>query len=63
VAQSIPIIGIGVEVFVYSFALLGSPDFFFAESKECISSLVSWIVFVDFLNSVVGFRKTEAISV
>src|SRR6266850_6722133 len=57
VAQGVPVVGVGVEVFVYSFALLGSPGFFFAKSKERVSSSVSRIVFVDFLNSAVVLCK------
>src|SRR6266850_432268 len=48
VAQGIPVVGVGIEMFIYSFALLGSPSFFFAESEERISSAVGWIVFIDF---------------
>src|SRR6267142_6407618 len=59
VAQGVPVIAVGVEMFVYSFALLGSPDFVFTESEECITSSVGWIVFIDFLNSAVGLRKVE----
>src|SRR6266850_262034 len=59
VAQGEPVIGVGVEVFVYSFALLGSPGFFFTKSKECVSSSVSWIVFIDFLDSAVVLCKAE----
>jgi len=60
VAQGVPVVGIGVEMFVYSFALLGSPSFFFAESEERISSAVGWIVFIDFLNSTVVLCKAKA---
>jgi len=62
-AQGVPVIGVGVEVFVYSFALLGRPSFFFAKSKECVSSTISQIVFIDFLNSAVVLRKAEASNV
>src|SRR6267142_1981777 len=33
VAQGVPIVAVGVEVFVYSFAPLGSPDFVFTKSE------------------------------
>ena len=58
-AQGVPVIAVGVEVFVYSFALSGNPEFFFTESEERVSSSVSRIVFIDFLNSAVGLRKAE----
>ena|SRR6266850_3788557 len=60
VAQGVPVVVVGVKVFVYSFALSGSPDFVFTVSEECISSLIGWIVFVDFLNFAIGFCKAEA---
>jgi len=59
VAQGIPVVGVGVEVFVYSFALSGRPGFFFAESKERISSAIGQVVFVNFLNSAVVLCETE----
>jgi len=58
--QGVPVIGVGIEVFVYSFALLGSPSFFFAKSEERISSAISRIIFINFLNSAVAFQKAEA---
>src|SRR6266850_2380315 len=50
-AQGIPVVAVGVKVFVYSFALLCSPGFVFAESEERVASSVGWVVFIDFLNS------------
>jgi len=63
VAQGVPVIGVGVKVFIYSFALFGSPDFFFTKPEERISSSIGWVVFIDLLDSAIGFRKTEASSV
>ena len=52
-------VAVGVEVFVYSFAPLSSPDFVFTKSEEHISSSVGWVIFIDFLNSAIGLRKAE----
>jgi len=60
VAQGVPVIGVGVEVFVYPFRFLGRPSFFFAKSEECISSTISWVVLVDFLDSAVVLCKAKA---
>ena len=60
VAQGVPVVGVGVEVFVYSFALLGRPGFFFTKSEERISSAISRVVFVDFLDSAVVLCKAKA---
>src|SRR6266850_2118384 len=59
VAQGVPVVGVGVEVFVYSFALLGRPSFFFTKSEERVSSAISRIVFVDFLDSAVVLCKAK----
>src|SRR6267142_6299363 len=59
VAQGVPVIGVGVEVFVYPFALLGCPSFFFTESEERVSSAVGWIVFVDLLDPTVVLCKAK----
>jgi len=59
VAQGVPVIAVGVEIFVYSFALLGSPDFVFTKSEERVASSVGWIIFIDFLDSAVGLREAE----
>jgi len=59
VAQGVPVVGVGVEMFVYSFALLGSPSLFFTKSKERISSAVGWIVFIDLLDSAVVLCKAK----
>src|SRR6266850_6750087 len=58
-AQGIPVIAVGVEVFVHSFALLSTPNFVLTVSKERITSSVGWVVFVDLLNSAIGLRKAE----
>ena len=58
-AQGVPVVGVGVEVFVYSFALLGRPSFFFAKSEERISSAVGWVVFINFLDSAVSLCKAK----
>src|SRR6267142_69093 len=60
VGQGIPVVAIGVKVFVYSFALLGSPDFVFTESKECITSSVGRVIFINFLDFAIGLRKAKA---
>ena len=59
VGQGVPVVAFTVKVFVYCFTLSGSPDVVLAESKERISSSVSWVVFVDFLDFAIGLCKAK----
>src|SRR6266850_6162636 len=60
VGQGIPVVAFSVEVFIYCFALPSSPDFVFTESEECITSSVSRVVFIYFLNFAVCLCKAKA---
>jgi len=59
VGQGVPDVAFSVEVFIYSFTLFGSPDLVFAESEERISSLVGWVVFINFLDFAISLCKAK----
>jgi len=58
--QGVPVVAVGVKVFVYCFALSCSPDFVLTESEECVTSSVGWVVLIDFLDFTVRLRKAKA---